>query len=114
MKTIVMDDNGVMYRNRQETLNVLTTFIRSQVAVMRPECAALSATTGCAHFDEKAKNLEGIARLLWGAVPLVDDAPELLNMPLIGGTWVTLTSAALKCQPLQWLWWMPRRYFLTV
>ena len=78
MKTIVMDDNGVMYRNRQETLNVLTTFIRSQVAVMRPECAALSATTGCAHFDEKAKNLEGIARLLWGAVPLVDDAPELL------------------------------------
>ncbi|MGF1688666.1 DUF2264 domain-containing protein [Photobacterium japonica] len=79
MKTIAMNHNGVMYRNRCETVDVLATFIRAQVAEMRPEQAALSDATGHAHYDDKALNLEGVARILWGAVPLANDAPELLS-----------------------------------
>ncbi|GAL06180.1 hypothetical/partial homology [Photobacterium aphoticum] len=77
-----MNHNGVMYRDRRETVDVLSAFIASQVSAMRPEQAALAEATGRAHYDEKALNLEGVARLLWGAVPLANDKPELLNVLL--------------------------------
>lgn len=79
MKSLAMNNDGTRYQNRLETVNVLATFIRKQVTEIRSEEAALSACYTRAHFDEKAQNLEGIARLLWGAVPLVNDVPDLLS-----------------------------------
>ncbi|WP_283130493.1 DUF2264 domain-containing protein [Enterovibrio norvegicus] len=79
MKSFAMYGSNVEYTNRRDTVAVLTAFISDQMAAFCPENASLTSAPTHAHYDDKAQNLEGIARLLWGAIPLGDEASDVIE-----------------------------------
>lgn len=98
MKTFTMNNNEESYRHHAQTVAVVNSFIEQQLQGFQPQFASLSGASfhktvfqhtaqqhtllehiTHAHYDDNAQNLEGIARLLWAAVPLASESPELLN-----------------------------------
>lgn len=66
------------YDKRASTVNELHHFLSKAFLHLKIEEAALSVTENSAHYDDKAQNLEGVARLLWGAVPISNEYPEFV------------------------------------
>ncbi|KXF81540.1 DUF2264 domain-containing protein [Enterovibrio coralii] len=66
------------FTHRDETVSVLAALIGQHMKAFLPESASLSDVPTRAHFDDKAQNLEGVARLLWAAVPLASEQPDIL------------------------------------
>ncbi|MGF1766989.1 DUF2264 domain-containing protein [Enterovibrio makurazakiensis] len=107
MKSFAMYGSNVEYTNRRDTATILSTFISDQIASFCPESAAIKSASIHAHYDDKAQNLEGIARLLWGAIPLGDEAPdviEALRLAVVNGVnpdhssfWGEVTDFNQRC-----------------
>ncbi len=71
-------EHAESFECRQSAAKVLASLLKQHMGAFLPQQAALAACPQRAHYDEGAQNLEGVARMLWGAVPLAADEPELL------------------------------------